>query len=94
MTIRADNRLLDGAPMQPLGCRRCGAEVEVRKASWHQTSVQWSSQALRACLERRAAHSGDGDGDRPGHALFQGCTALRESIVRAALDGAIAVPEE
>ncbi|GAA1297629.1 hypothetical protein Psi02_14790 [Planotetraspora silvatica] len=92
MTIRADNRLLDGAPMQPLDCHQCGAEVEVRKASWHQTSVQWSAQALRACLERRAARSGDGGG--PDHGLFPGCTALRESIVRAALDGALAVPED
>ena len=92
MTIRADDRLLDGAPMQPLCCHRCGAGVEVRKASWQQTSVQWSSQALRTCLERRAALSGDGD--RPNHGLFRGCTALRESIVRAALDGAIAVPED
>lgn len=83
MTIRPDDRLLD-APMRPLACRRCGAEVEVRKASWHQTSVQWNGPALAACQERRAAGTG----------LFSGCAALRESIVQAALDGEIPVPEE
>ncbi|MGI5157608.1 ferredoxin [Microbispora sp. CA-102843] len=83
MTVRPDNRLLD-APMQPLTCRRCGAGVEVRKASWHQTSVQWNADAADACQERRAA----------GPGVFPGCAALRDSIVQAALDGEIAVPEE
>ncbi|WP_248964146.1 ferredoxin [Sphaerisporangium perillae] len=87
MTVRPDDRLLDGAPMQPLCCRQCGAEVEVRKASWHQTSVQWNAEAVSACLERRASSLGDGSG------VFPGCTALRDSIARAALEGVIAVPE-
>ncbi|GAA4558487.1 ferredoxin [Planotetraspora kaengkrachanensis] len=90
MTIRADDRLTDGAPMRPLCCLRCGAAVEVRKASWQQTSVQWSAQSLGVCLERRDALSVNGD----GRAVFQGCTALRESIVRAALEGAVPVPED
>ncbi|GII37452.1 hypothetical protein Pph01_24550 [Planotetraspora phitsanulokensis] len=76
--------------MRPLCCLRCGAGVEVRKASWEQTSVQWSAQALGACLERQAARAADGGAG----GLFEGCTALRESIVRAALEGAIPVPED
>ncbi|MFC0862111.1 ferredoxin [Sphaerimonospora cavernae] len=88
MTIRTDNRLLDGAPMQSLACRQCGAAVQVRKASWQQTSIQWDEDATNACLERRATGNGTcGD-------VFLGCTALSETIAQAALDGAVTVPDD
>ncbi|MEV8637923.1 ferredoxin [Streptosporangium sp. NPDC051023] len=86
---RQDNRLTDGTPMLPVRCHQCGAGVQVRKASWQQTSVQWSAEAVLACLERRASVPGDG----PNGSAFPACEALRESIRRAALDGVIPVPD-
>ncbi|MGW1230296.1 ferredoxin [Streptomyces sp. NPDC001478] len=78
--MRTDNRLLDGAPMRPLDCRRCAARVLVRKSSWQQTSVQWDARSLAACAERP-----------PAPADFEGCGALRETIREAALDGTVQV---
>ncbi|MCC5577996.1 ferredoxin [Microtetraspora sp. AC03309] len=90
MTIRQDNRLLDGAPMLPLRCHQCGTRVQVRKSSWHQTSIQWDKEAVDACLERRASTPGGGpNGDR-----FPACEALRQTIRQAVLDGAIPVPDD
>ncbi|WP_067180640.1 hypothetical protein [Microtetraspora niveoalba] len=90
MTIRQDNRLLDGAPMVPVPCRQCGTRVQVRKSSWHQTSIQWDTEAMDACLERRA--SSPGAGPNGGH--FTACEALRESIRQAVLDGDVPVPDD
>ncbi|GAT69944.1 ferredoxin [Planomonospora sphaerica] len=90
MTIRPDERLLDGPPMLPVRCRACGAPVRARKASWQQTSIQWSAEAVETCLERRASVPGEG----PNGGLFPACEALRESIVRAALDGELPVPDD
>ncbi|MFF3670776.1 ferredoxin [Microtetraspora malaysiensis] len=84
MTVRQDNRLLD-APMVPVGCRQCGARVQVRKSSWQQTSIQWDTEAMDTCLERRAGP----DGGR-----FTACEALRETIARAALNGHVPVPDD
>src|SRR5690606_13754173 len=39
VTSRQDDRLLD-CPPAPVACRRCAAEVQVRKSSWEQTSIQ------------------------------------------------------
>lgn len=80
MAVRLDVRLLD-APMEPVACRACGAQVEVRKSSWDQTSVQWNDEAVASCLERRAADRRPG----PNGAVFAGCTALREAIREAAV---------
>ncbi|MFC4059154.1 ferredoxin [Planomonospora corallina] len=90
MTVRPDERLLDGEPMRPVRCRTCGAGVQARKASWHQTSVQWSAEAMAACLERRAAAPVSG----PNGGCFAACEALRASIVQAALDGELPVPDD
>ncbi|GAA3130136.1 ferredoxin [Streptosporangium carneum] len=89
MTARQDNRLTDGAPMLPVRCLQCGAGVQARKASWQQTSVQWSVEAAGACLERRASAPRGG----PNGEAFLACEALRESIRQAALDGMIPVPD-
>jgi hypothetical protein len=72
--------------MRPVECGQCGARVLARKASWEQTSVQWDTAAMAACLERRAT--------APGPGGFPGCTALRGSITRAALDGTLPVLAE
>lgn len=90
MTIRTDNRLAD-APMTPVDCRRCRATVLVRKSSLAQTSVQWSAAAHDACPERRDADMLASHGTR---GVFLACSALRESIVEAVRDGALAVLDD
>lgn len=76
--MRVDNRLTDGAPMRPLACDRCAAQVLVRKSSWQQTSVQWNGRAVALCAEREG-----------GGAAFEGCGSLRDTIREAALRGTI-----
>lgn len=87
---RPDNRL-DDAPMMPVNCRRCGAEVQVRKSSWNQTSVQWSTAALACCEERDASA---GVAPDAGYDLFLGCSALMDSIVDAVRDGTLPVLDD
>lgn len=82
MGVRADNRLAD-APMHPVSCRGCAAEVLVRKSSWQQTSVQWNDAAAAACT-----------GWQPGCSTlgrFGVCEELRASIARAVVDGVLPV---
>lgn len=86
MAVHPDVRL-DTAPMQQLRCERCLAAVEVRKSSWDQTSIQWHQDALSACQERRSGVVTGG----PNGGYFPGCTALRDSIRRAAVMGSIDV---
>ncbi|GAA0594141.1 ferredoxin [Actinomadura livida] len=71
-----DDRLLD-APLVPVSCRRCAAEVLVRKSSWEQTSIQWNAAARAACINL----------DDPRDT----CPALRSAIQEAALTGAVTV---
>lgn len=88
MTVRPDNRLVDG-PMLPVGCAACGASVEVRKSSWEQTSIQWHADAVEACLERRAASPRSG----PNGGTFSGCQALRDAIREATVRGDLPVQD-
>ncbi|MBE2997096.1 ferredoxin [Nocardiopsis sp. HNM0947] len=81
--VRTDERLIDGAPMQPVRCLRCSATVQARKASWQQTSLQWNAEAAGACEERPAER-----GER-----FEACGALRDSVRAAAVEGSLEVPE-
>lgn len=90
MTIRTDNRLNE-APMVPVNCRRCGAEVQVRKSSWNQTSVQWTDTALKRCEERCAAIQLTCCQTRTH---FLACSALSESIVDATRTGALTIIDE
>jgi hypothetical protein len=89
MTVRPDNRFLD-TPMRAVECRRCSARVEVRKSSWHQTSVQWNAAAVAACKERRKAQPQQG----PNGDFFESCSTLQETIREAALGGAVPVPDD
>lgn len=89
MTIRPDNRFLD-APMRSVECRRCSARVQVRKSSWHQTSVQWDAAATATCQERPDAEPLPG----PNGNFFASCSALHASIEAAALNGAVPVPDD
>lgn len=97
MTVRPDNRLND-APMLPVACASCGAQVVVRKSSWEQTSVQWNRAALGQCFEHGqqrqdlAQPSTDGTVMRPG--MYRACTRLRASIEAAVRDGSLPVFEE
>ena len=75
--------------MHPVGCERCGVRVLVEKNSWEHTSVQWSTaQSETACAEYRDDPTLTLRGARVGR-----CSALRESIVAAAVDGSIPVPD-
>lgn len=87
---RPDVRLED-APMQPVTCLACRATVTARKSSWDQTTLQWTSEALDRCLERREAAVAS---DRPNRNTFTGCEALRTSIREAAVSGALAVQSD
>ncbi|KRC50286.1 MULTISPECIES: hypothetical protein [unclassified Nocardioides] len=82
MGVRPDNRLAD-APMHPVACASCAGRVLVRKASWHQTSVQWTDEAQAACTSWS-----------PGSAVLgfpPVCDRLRTSIADAVLDGTLPV---
>jgi len=87
MSVRTDNRLAD-APMVPVTCRSCGAEVLARKSSWQQTSVQWDAAALARCPQRHAAQQ------LSAHGVFVSCSELRESIRQAVRDGVLPVVDE
>lgn len=89
MAVRSDVRLADG-PMLPVDCHQCGGRVEVRKSSRDQTSIQWHAEAVRRCVERRAAHPGTG----PNGGFFSGCTALRDSVRAATARGDIPIQVE
>ena len=89
MAVRSDPRLHD-APLVPVACSTCRAPVAVRKASWEQTSIQWSTDALAACLEHRAMSRRPG----PNGAVFTGCATLARSIAEAAVRGDLGVRDD
>jgi hypothetical protein len=61
----------------------------VKKSSDHQTSIQWSQEAVRACPEfTRMTGTPDG---RP---LHQGCSRLAASIDAAVRDGGVPIGAE
>jgi hypothetical protein len=88
--VRADNRLAE-VPMTPVRCRRCAVEVQVRKSSWDQTSVQWDAAASGGCAERsKAEHLGA----HGRHGLFLACGALSDTIIDAAREGELTVVDD
>lgn len=88
MAVRPDVRLENG-PMTPVRCTTCGAEVEARKSSWDQTSIQWTDAARAACVERRATAPRPG----PNGTAFLGCAALNQSLREAAVRGELPVQD-
>ena len=70
----------------PVECGRCGAGVVAAKFSPQHTSVQWSAEAVRACVEFSAARALG----RPS-ALVEGCGSLRDSIDAAVMAGRLEV---
>lgn len=92
--MRRDNRLND-APMTPVTCGSCGAQVLARKSSWEQTSVQWNGAAISRCRERQRVDeptSIEGAVLREG--IFLVCAGLRASIEAAADAGSFPVLDE
>ena len=84
--IRTDDRLVDSPPV-PVCCTHCSAKVLVRKSSWQQTSIQWDTEAMARCLERR-------DWEAATPRLFLVCSKLHDSIDTAARNGAIPLLDE
>lgn len=91
MTVLRPDVRLEGAPMQPVACATCGAEVLVRKSSWDQSTLQWTAAALERCAERRTT---TGRSDRPNRNAFVGCAALRASVREAAVRGDLDVQSD
>ncbi|GAB2631747.1 hypothetical protein ABI214_16215 [Prescottella soli] len=73
--------------MEPVECDRCGCCVLVSKNSWQHTAVQWTAEARAACQEL------GGEPDDPG-ARSRSCSAMRDSIARAAVEGRLTVLDE
>ena len=66
-------------------CLDCLAQVKVMKNSEHQTSIQWSAEAVAACPELcRQSPSGGRDG-------LRGCPRMMASIDAAVRDGDVPV---
>jgi hypothetical protein len=65
--------------LHDLACEHCGAKVRVKKTSPQQTSVQWTTNAVRECAEFAVTA-------RPS-ALVATCGRLRYSIEQAAREG-------
>ncbi len=86
MAAPHDNRL-DDMSMVPVDCLRCGAAVLVRKSSWSQTSVQWTSESAARCEERQRAEC------LPGR-IFLACGQLKESIAAAVAAGVVHVVQD
>jgi hypothetical protein len=89
MEYRTDDRLLE-APMIPVACDRCGAEVLARKSSWEQTSVQWNSQALSRCVHRQDFSAASPSADP----VCLGCPDLHDSIIAAVAQGRLPVLDQ
>lgn len=88
--VRPDVRLENG-PMQPVECTGCGAGVLARKSSWDQTTIQWTNEAMEACVERKQSLPPN---ERPNRNAFMGCGALKESVRVAAVKGQLDIQDE
>ena len=88
------------ATLRELTCERCAAVVKVTKFSPQHTSVQWSSESVRACAEfadqaradqNGAGQNGAGQVGSGRHAPARTCASLWETIDRAVRDGRLEV---
>lgn len=79
---RADQRLYLESGLRQVTCQGCGTVVRVKKSSPQQTSIQWTTRAVRQCAEF-AARVALGETT----ALVDGCGTLRETIERAVREG-------
>ncbi len=80
-----EQRLYTAARLVEVSCLDCLAHVRVKKNSDHQTSIQWSAEAVAACPELcRRSPSGGRDG-------LRGCPRMAASIEAAVAEGALPV---
>jgi hypothetical protein len=84
----ADTREFLDAGLTPVRCGGCPSEVLVRKASPHQTSVQWRCSPATPCPEF-AARVAAGELS----ARIDTCPRLRSAIERAVVAGLVVVPD-
>ena len=83
-----DQRRYTQARMVEVECLDCLARVAVKKNSDHQTTIQWSAEAVAACPELcRRTRSGNRDG-------LRGCSRLAASIEAAVADGVVHIGAE
>ena len=68
--------------LAPVECRSCGTCVLVRKNSFKQTSVQWTSRPTETCPVFR---------DSGASATQDSCPRLQNSIEHAVLEGIVQV---
>jgi hypothetical protein len=80
----ADRARYTAEGLTMVSCMDCLAAVEVRKNSDHQTAIQWSADAQRACPEL-ARHRADNGG------IHEGCPRLMASIDAAVLEGRVPI---
>jgi hypothetical protein len=71
--------------MSEVACLDCLATVRVRKLSDHQTSIQWSDEAVAACAEFTRARA------ERSVTLPVSCSRLQSSIARAVAEGHVEV---
>jgi hypothetical protein len=80
-----DQRLYTRARLVEVACLDCLARVAVKKNSEHQTTIQWSAEAVAACPELcRTTRSGHRDG-------LRGCPRMAASIDAAVADGVVPI---
>ena len=78
-------RYLDGGLVE-VRCLDCHATVRARKNSAFHTSIQWTAQARRECMELSGRGAGPG-----GCAAYESCSRLRASIAEAVEEGRLPV---
>lgn len=81
-TVRDKENYLE-SKLAPVQCRTCGTGVLVRKNSFKQTSVQWTSPPTETCPVFRESGSS---------ATQDSCPRMQESIEHAVMDGLLPVP--
>jgi len=80
-----EQRLYTTERLVEVRCLDCLAQVKVKKNSEHQTSIQWSAEAVAACPELcRRSPTGSRDG-------LRGCPRMMASIDAAVRDGDLSV---
>jgi len=77
----ADQELYTRSWLTEVSCLDCLAQVGVQKNSEHQTSIQWSTEAVAACPELT----------RRPRALHEGCPRLAASIEAAVREGRLPI---
>ena len=72
--------------LEELTCLDCRARVMVRKNSEHQTSIQWTQQAVADCATFAKLSQQEG-----GRSIHSGCPRLAASIEAAVREGAVSI---